>query len=134
MIGPLPALMSWVKIVSITSSLSARPPQVWCASPRRAASSISRKEPVLGVRLGDVDDEEVREHQLGQRVAAVPSGRPVGLAVEPVPEREVGVQAGPVRAQVGVARAGTRPPCCRGRGSRGRGSPGRTASAPASCS
>ena len=45
MVGPFPALISWVKIVSMTSSLSARPPHVRWASPRRAASSISRNEP-----------------------------------------------------------------------------------------
>ena len=56
--------------------------------------------------------------------------RPVGLAVEPVPEGEVGVQPRAVRTLVAVRRGGTRPPCCRGRGSRGRGSPDRTASAP----
>src|SRR3712207_3815193 len=45
MTGPLPALTSTVNSVSITSSFSARPPQVSCAFPARAASSISRNEP-----------------------------------------------------------------------------------------
>ena len=58
---------------------------------------------VFRVRLGDVDDEVVREQELGQRVRAVLVCRPVGLAVQTVPEREVRVQPGPVRALVGVA-------------------------------
>src|SRR3984957_2525731 len=49
----------------------------------------------LLVGLGDVEDEEVREDELGQRVRAIPAGRPVGLAVETVPERQVRVQPGP---------------------------------------
>ena len=43
------AFTSWVKIVSITSSLSALPPHVRCASPRRAASSTAsstRQDPL----------------------------------------------------------------------------------------
>ncbi len=55
---------------------------------------------VLGIGLADVDDEVVGEHQLGQRMAAVVTRRPVGLPVEPVPEREVRVQPRAVRAEI----------------------------------
>ena len=43
MTGPFPALTSSVKIVSITSSLSARPPQVSCAR-RRAGGQLDLEE------------------------------------------------------------------------------------------
>ena len=57
---------------------------------------------MLDVGLADVDDEVVGEHELGQRVRSVPVGRPVGLAVETVPEGEVGIQPRPVGALVAV--------------------------------
>src|ERR671910_1353443 len=57
---------------------------------------------LLGVRLGDVDGEVVGEQELGQRVGAVSVRGPVGLAVEAVPEGEVGVQARAVGAQVAL--------------------------------
>src|SRR3954454_5242532 len=41
---------------------------------------------LLLVRLGDVEDEVVRQDQLGQWMVAVLVQRPVRLAVEPVPE------------------------------------------------
>ena len=69
--GPLPALISSVKIVSITSSFSALPPQVECGRPAKTACSISRYDPERGVRLGHVDDQIVREDELRQRVRAV---------------------------------------------------------------
>ena len=100
--GPLPALISSVKIVSITSSLSARPPHVSCARPLAGGELDLQERALLGVRLGDVDDEVVGEHELGQRMVAVRVRRPVGLAVEAVPEGEVGVQPRPVRALVAV--------------------------------
>ena len=103
MIGPLPALISCVKIVSITSSLSARPPQVSCASPRTGGELDLEERALLDVRLGEVDDEVVGEHELRQRVVAVRVERPVGLAVEAVPEGEVGVQPRPIGALVALA-------------------------------
>ena len=57
---------------------------------------------LLDVGLGDVDDEEVGEHQIGQGMAAVVARRPVDLPVEPVPEGQVGVQPRPVGAEVAV--------------------------------
>ena len=102
MTGPLPALMSCVKIVSITSSLGARPPQVVVRVATEGGELDLEERALLGVGLADVDDEEVGEHQLGQRMAAVLARRPVGLPVEPVPEREVRVQPRAVRAEIAV--------------------------------
>ena len=58
---------------------------------------------LIGVRLGEVEDEEVREDEFGQRVGAVFAGGPVGLTVETVPERQVRVQPGPAGVLVGAA-------------------------------
>src|SRR3954470_23177195 len=51
---------------------------------------------LLDVRLRDVDNQEVREYQFGQRMAAVRTAGPVRLPVEPVPKGEVGIQPRPV--------------------------------------
>ena len=55
---------------------------------------------VLGVRLGDVHDLVVAEVQLGQRVGPIRLQGPVDLPVDAVQDRQVGVQPGPVGAQV----------------------------------
>jgi hypothetical protein len=55
---------------------------------------------VLRIRLLDVDDQEICEKEIRQRMLAVPVGLPARLAVEAVPEGQVGVQARAVGAQV----------------------------------
>src|SRR4051812_43775883 len=60
------------------------------------------ERPLFDVRLGDVDDQVVGKHQLGERVAAALSDNPVLLPVEAVPERQVGVQPGTEGTGVGV--------------------------------
>src|SRR5918995_3872174 len=55
----------------------------------------------LLVRLVKVDDEEVCEEEVRQRVLAVAVGLPARLAVETVPEGEVRVQPRTVGAEVG---------------------------------
>ena len=60
-------------------------------------STLDLQEAVVGERLGRVDDEEVRQQQLGQRMVALLVRRPVDPAVEPVEEGQVGVQPGAVR-------------------------------------
>ena len=73
MIGPLPAFTSSVKIRSITSSLSA-PPTTGLVWTTLAGGALDLEEgTLLRVGLADVDDEVVGEHELGQRVGAVPS-------------------------------------------------------------
>jgi hypothetical protein len=59
---------------------------------------------VFRVGLGDVHDQEVGQDQLGQRVRALLVQRPVGLAVQTVPEGKVRVQPGAVGALVVVRR------------------------------
>ena len=86
----------------MTSSLSARPPHVSCARPSRMARSISRNEPCSAYGLPRIDDEVVGENELGQRMGAVAVRRPVRLAVEAVPEREIGVEPRPVCADVAL--------------------------------
>ena len=58
---------------------------------------------MLGVWLGDVDDQEVREQELGQRVCPVPLGEPVHLTIEAIPESEVGVEPGAIRPLLGLS-------------------------------
>ena len=71
MTGPLPALISSVKIVSITSSFSARPPHVACGRPSISRLLDLEIRPVRGIRLGHVDDQVVGENELRQ--GCVPS-------------------------------------------------------------
>ena len=82
------------------------PPSAGAVSPTLAGGELDLEErPMIQVRLGDVDDEEVRKNQLRQRVtAAIPVRRPVDPAVEPVPESEVRVQPGPVGTRYASAR------------------------------
>ena len=65
--------------------------------------ALDLEEAAVGERLRGVDDEEVRQQQLGQRVDALVVRRPVGPAVEPVEEGQVRVEPGAVRAEVGLA-------------------------------
>ena len=51
-------------------------------------------------RLRNVDDEEVVQQELGQRVTAIRQQRPVDSGVETVEERQVGVEPGTVGPQV----------------------------------
>ena len=57
---------------------------------------------LLDVRLGEVDDEVVSEHQVGERMATAGFDRPVLLAVQAVPERQVGIEPRSEGTRVGV--------------------------------
>ena len=59
---------------------------------------------LLDVRLAEVEHQVVGQHQFGQGMRALLVQRPVDLAVEPVPERQVRVQPRPVGALVDVRR------------------------------
>src|SRR4051794_29759525 len=60
------------------------------------------KGPVLCVWFANIDDQEVGEHEFGQRMRAVVVDGPVDVAVEAVPEGKVRVQTRPVRTRVGI--------------------------------
>ena len=77
--------------------------------------------PVLDVGLGDVDDEEVGEDQVGQRVVSVLVEGPVRPCRRGRPRTRGWRSAGPGRRPGSCPRGGTRPPCCTGRGSPGPG-------------
>ena len=64
---------------------------------------LDLKEAVGGVRPRDVDHQVVGEQQLGQGVGAIRAERPVGLAVQAIVEREVGVHPGAVGATIVLA-------------------------------
>ena len=57
--------------MSITSSFSARPPHVSVRLSAAGGELDLQEGTLLGVWLGDVHDEEVGEHELGQRMGAV---------------------------------------------------------------
>ena len=84
--GPLPALISSVARVSITSSLSERPPQVACVLALEQRL-LDLKEAVLGIRLGDIHHQVIGQQQLGQRVVALRVRRPIRLAIKAVKDR-----------------------------------------------
>ncbi len=131
-VGPFPALISSVKIVSITSSLRARPPHVRCRAAAAGGQLDLQERTLLGVRLGHVQDEIVGEYEFRQwmRTAGRPPASPPGRRDRP---RTPGSRsAAPDRRPGRPARVRMRLPCCTDRGSPGPCSPGRTASAPAS--
>ena len=68
-----------------------------------ASCALELEEGALfAVGTADVDDQVVGEPQARQRMVAVCVRRPVRLAVEPVPEREVRVQAREISRLVGL--------------------------------
>ena len=100
--GPLPALMSIVKIVSITSSLSARPPHVECGRP-------------LHHRLLDLEDTTPARHTAWSRRrpgsrrgrarsagACRPRYGQSSLPSRPSQKREIRIQPRAVRAHVAI--------------------------------
>ncbi|CAM5723042.1 hypothetical protein SHIRM173S_06248 [Streptomyces hirsutus] len=69
----------------------------------REHGALDLEVAAVGERLGRVDDEEVRQQQLGQGVDALIVERPVGLAVQPVEEGQIGAQPGAVGSDVVLA-------------------------------
>ena len=98
----MPAFTSCVKIVSITSSLSAlSSARAMCFAPEGGELDLQERA-LLAVGLGDIDDQEVGENQFGQPVTAVRVRGPVSLPIQAVPEGEVGVQPCAVGALVAL--------------------------------
>src|SRR5438034_8220112 len=60
--------------------------------PALAGGALDLQErALLRVGLAGVDDEVIGENELGQRVGTVPVRGPIRLAVEAVPEGQIGV-------------------------------------------
>jgi hypothetical protein len=73
-----------------------RPATTGRVRPPRQHGPVNLHISALGERLGDVDDEEVGQQELRQRVLIPVARRPVGLAVKAVVKGQVGIQPGPV--------------------------------------